>query len=161
MATPSPSSETLEELAKRVFAELHQALPSYEDGALRGDKESIHDMRVTTRRLRVAISNFAACLPAGMQQKIRLQLTLLADTLGRVRDIDVMLESLMAIEKNLPLTRQDMIADLSTRLRRRRRYHQRRLGLYLRGEDYAHLKRSLPELVTGVDSAVQTPGAQI
>jgi hypothetical protein len=47
-----------------------------------------------------------------------------------------------------------MIADLRMRLQRRRRYHQRRLGLYLRGEEYAHLKQSLPELA-------QTPGAEI
>jgi len=82
------------------------------------------------------------------------QLTLLADALGRVRDIDVMLESLTAIEQNLPATRRDMIADLGARLRRRRRYHQRRLGLYLRDEEYTHLKGSLSELV-------QTTGAQI
>ena len=154
MATPSPSRETLAELAARVFAEFRRALPSYEGAALRGDKDAIHDMRVTTRRLRVALSNFSSCLPVEIRLRVKSQLTPLADALGRVRDIDVMLESLTVIESNLPTTRREMIADLSLRLRRRRRYHQRRLGLYLRGEEYAHLKRSLPELA-------QTPEAEI
>jgi len=104
--------------------------------------------------LRVAMSNFAPCLSVELRRRTMSQLTLLADALGRVRDIDVMLESLTAIEETLPPTRRDMIVDLGVRLRRRRRYHQRRLGLYLRGEDYANLKRSLSELV-------QTAGAQI
>jgi CHAD domain-containing protein len=154
MAIPPPSSETLAELATRVFDQLHRMLPSYESGALRGDQEAIHDMRVTARKLRVAMSNFAPCLSVELRRRTMSQLTLLADALGRVRDIDVMLESLTAIEESLPRTRRDMIADLGARLRRRRRYHQRRLGLYLRGEDYANLKRSLSELV-------QTVGAQI
>jgi CHAD domain-containing protein len=147
MASPSPSSETLAELATRVFAELHRILSSYETGALRGDQEAIHDMRVTARKLRVAMSNFAPCLSVELRRRTMSQLTLLADALGRVRDIDVMLESLTAIEVTLPPTRRDMIADLGVRLRRRRRYHQRRLGLYLRDEEYTHLKRSLSELV--------------
>ena len=137
-----------------MFAGLQQILPSYEGGALRGDQEAIHDMRVTARRLRVAMSNFAPCLSVELRRRVMSQLTLLADALGRVRDIDVMLESLTAIEQNLPATRRDMIADLGARLRRRRRYHQRRLGLYLRDEEYTHLKGSLSELV-------QTTGAQI
>src|SRR6185295_20113661 len=147
MAIPSPSSETLADLATRAFEQLQRILPSFEAGALRGDQEAIHDMRVTARKLRVAMSNFAPCLPTELRRQAMSQLTLLADALGRVRDIDVMLESLKAIEENLPPTRRDMIADLGTRLRRRRRYHQRRLGLYLRGEAYAHLKRSLSALV--------------
>jgi len=155
MGIPSPSSETLAELATRVFDHLHQILPSYEAAALRGDQEAIHDMRVTARKLRVAMSNFAPCLSVELRRRTMSQLTLLADALGRVRDIDVMLESLTAIEENLPPTRRDMIADLGVRLRRRRRYHQRRLGLYLRDEEYAHLKRSLSELVHAAGAEIE------
>lgn len=136
------------ELAKRIFAALREVLLSYEPGALSGEVEAVHDMRVTARRLRVALSNFAVCLPLELRRQTKLHLNHLADTLGRVRDIDVMLESLEAIELEIPPSRKAMIADLGKRLVRRRRYHFQRLVVYLQGEQYEQLKRELPELQT-------------
>ncbi|MEP7270446.1 MAG: CHAD domain-containing protein [Acidobacteriota bacterium] len=145
----SEKRETTEDLAERVFSELHVTLFSFEDDARRGEVEAIHDMRVTARKLRVALANFAVCVPLERRRGIKSHLTLLADALGRVRDIDVMLESLVTIEAETPVGRKAMVADLRTRLLRRRKYHQRRLSNYFASENYRGLKEVLPEPING------------
>lgn len=148
MLTVPEKRESHAELAARVFAELCALLFSFEEGSRQGDVESIHDMRVTSRRLRVALSNFAICVPAEVRTKVKEDINKLALALGRVRDIDVMLESLPAIEAVEPVARLPVITDLRTRLTRRRKYHHQRLVRYFGSEDFAALKESLRELMT-------------
>ncbi len=140
---------TTEDLGKRVFSELQSALLSFEAGAFAGDVEAIHDMRVSARRLRVALTNFAACLSLETRRQLKDHLTQLADALGRVRDIDVMLESLRAIEAAEPIARRSIITDLCVRHVRRRKYHQQRLVQYFKSEAFRGLKEALPGLTNG------------
>jgi len=53
---------------------------------MRGEVDAIHDMRVTIRRQRVALSNFASCLPHDVHRKLDVRLKNLAVALGRVRE---------------------------------------------------------------------------
>ncbi len=147
LASPAISSETTAELARRVFSELQSLLFSFEQAARGGDVEAIHAMRVTTRRFRVALSNFAFCLPVEVRSDVNARLSQFADTLGRVRDLDVMLESLAMMPAGTTLVRQKVFEDLRRRLLHRRRYHLRRLMLYFKSENYEALKKVLPELV--------------
>jgi CHAD domain-containing protein len=57
------------------------------------DPEELHDMRVATRRLRAALSLFAAVLPA-RAQALREELGWMGRLLGAVRDLDVQQEGL-------------------------------------------------------------------
>jgi CHAD domain-containing protein len=57
------------------------------------DIEGLHDMRVAARRLRAAMSAFAAYLPP-TTQRYREQLGWIAAALGDVRDLDVQLEDM-------------------------------------------------------------------
>jgi CHAD domain-containing protein len=147
--TATEQRQSNRELAESVFANLRTLLFSFEEGSRQGDVESIHDMRVTTRRLRVALSNFAVCLPVEVRGRVKEDVNQLALALGRVRDLDVMLESLTAIEEVEPVARRPIIADLRTRLTRRRKYHHQRLVRYFRSEAFAALKSSLAELTDG------------
>ena len=149
MLTTNGQRQSTQDLAAKAFVELRTLLLSFEEGALKGDIESIHDMRVTTRRLRVALANFAVCVPRDTGRRVKVDVNQLADALGKVRDIDVMLDSLLAIELEEPVARKPIIADLRTRLTRRRKYHQQSLVRYLRGEDFRGLKESLLELING------------
>ena len=141
--------ETNGETAAKVFAELSTLLFSFEDGTLKGDVESIHDMRVTSRRFRVALANFSACVEPGLRRRVKDNINQLADVLGRVRDVDVMLESLPGIEAEEPVSRKPVIDDLRARLIRRRRYHYLRLGRYFKSQQYVALKETLAELTNG------------
>jgi triphosphatase len=147
--TATEHRESNEELAARVFAELQTLLFSFQEGARQGDVESIHDMRVTTRRFRVALSNFAVCVPPDLRERVKVDVNELAGALGRVRDIDVMLQSLPSIETVEPVSRGPIITDLRTRLTRRRRYHHHRLVGYLNSQAYLEMKDLLSELTNG------------
>lgn len=147
LASPAISSETTAEVARRVFAGLQSLLFSFEQAAKGADVEGIHAMRVTTRRFRVALSNFAFCLPLEVRRDTNARLSELADTLGRVRDLDVMLESLALMQIETTLVRQKVFADLRRRLLQRRRYHLRRLMVYFKSENYEALKKALRELL--------------
>jgi CHAD domain-containing protein len=139
-----PCPESVEQLAKRIFVDLHLTIVSYESGSLAGDVESVHDMRVAVRRLRVALSNFAVCTTKEDRKRLRLRLEKLADALGGVRDMDVMIASLKASSTTRPEREKSAASALIGRLRARRRSRLRTLMNYLGGEEYAGFKRESP-----------------
>ncbi len=145
MPTPeTPEAESIEQLARRTFAELHRAIIFHETGALAGSVESIHDMRVSIRRLRVALSNFAFCLPRDERKRLRATLEHLANALGHVRDLDVMIELMKATMPNRSEPERAALAAVIRRLKARRRHRLRALIAYLHGDEYAGFKRQFP-----------------
>lgn len=147
MATTETSSlVTTEEFAQKLFRELQQLILQYEAGALAGDVESVHDMRVGIRRLRVAINNFAECLRKKERRRWRRKLENLADALGGVRDLDVMIEAMKRhqVSGTEGRTKEDRIAIAAfvSRLRSRRRRAMQNLRAYLVGEEYLEFKQS-------------------
>ena len=144
LANKAPATESAERLSTRVFTELHRSILNHEAGAVAGDVEAVHDMRVAIRRLRVALSNFAFCIGREDRQRLRTRLEHLAGALGGVRDLDVMIA---ALESNLPVriaVDRPAISAWIRRLKSRRRGRQRQLSEYLCGEEYAAFKREFP-----------------
>ncbi|HEU0175258.1 MAG TPA: CHAD domain-containing protein [Blastocatellia bacterium] len=139
-----PRSESVEQLARQVFADLHQTIIFHESGTLAGDVDSVHDMRVAVRRLRVGLSNFSICVPKEDRKRLRSILENLADTLGGVRDMDVMIAAMKALSPIRPGQEKAAISSLIGRLRARRRSRLRALMNYLGGEEYAGFKRESP-----------------
>lgn len=139
-----PRSESVEQLARQVFTDLHQTVIFHESGASGGDEDSVHDMRVTVRRLRVALSNFAVCVPKGDRKRLRSILENLADALGGVRDMDVMIAAMKALSPTISGQERAAISALIGRLRARRRSRLRALINYLNGEEYAGFKSESP-----------------
>lgn len=97
-ASPPPvsvsSTSTVGELAFAVLARDAAAMVAHEAGTRLGDDiESLHQMRVATRRMRAALSLFVAVLPV---RAVRLhdELGWLAGVLGTVRDLDIQLANL-------------------------------------------------------------------
>jgi triphosphatase len=92
--TDVTESSTMGELAYAVIRRLLAVLAAKEPGTRLGeDPEELHDMRVTTRRLRAALELFAEVLPA-RAQAYREELRWLGSVLGAVRDLDVQLQGL-------------------------------------------------------------------
>jgi CHAD domain-containing protein len=131
---------TTKDFADRLFLELHQAILAQEAGALRGEVEAVHDMRVAIRRQRVALSNFASCLSHDVNHRLSAHLKKLADALGRVRDLDVMIETLESALLTRATQDHQAIKNLISRLRSRRRRQFRQLKNYLQNEDYAEFR---------------------
>lgn len=139
---PHPE-ELTEQFAKLILTEHHQAIIVQESGAIEGQVEAIHDMRVAIRRLRVALSNFAACLPREDRRRLHDRLEHLAHALGGVRDLDVMIAALEALRRTRPTEDHVAIASLVKRLQTRRKRRHRLLINYLQTDQYNTFKLEL------------------
>ncbi|MFN0085201.1 MAG: CHAD domain-containing protein [Blastocatellia bacterium] len=143
-ASPQPALPAdTDAFASRLFRELHGQILAQEAGALAGEVEAVHDMRVGIRRLRVALSNFAVCVPREDRRRLRLRLEHLAGALGSVRDMDVMIEAMTAALLSRAESERSALKDFIKRLKSRRRGRLRTLVNYLHGQEYAALKREL------------------
>ncbi len=140
------SPETTKEFAHNLFRELHQAILQHEAGVLSGNVESVHDMRVGIRRLRVALNNFAVCLRKKERRLWRSRLENLAQALGGVRDLDVMIEALKARAIIRPEPDRRAILAFVSRLRARRRRALLRLKTYLASQEFAEFKLGFPAI---------------
>lgn len=82
----------LEACARQVIVDYFREMMSYKEGAKDGtDIEFVHDMRVTSRRLRAAMDNFAGCFPEKPFKKHYKKIKAITQTMGAVRDMDVLI----------------------------------------------------------------------
>ena len=140
----APRPESVGQLAEQIFSDLHQTIIFHESGSLSGDVESVHDMRVAVRRLRVALSNFAVCVSKEDRKRLRSRLENLADALGGVRDMDVMIVALKTSLTPRPDQEKSAVSALIGRLRARRRSRLQALMKYFGGEEYVGFKSESP-----------------
>jgi CHAD domain-containing protein len=64
--------------------------------------EALHDMRVGSRRLRAALALFAGVFPREDFRALDKEAGAITDALGAVRDLDVQLDSLRALQATVP-----------------------------------------------------------
>lgn len=141
-ASPQPTFPAdMEAFAARHFRELHGQIMAQEAGAMAGEVEAVHDMRVGIRRLRVALSNFAVCVSWEDRQRLKQRLEHLAGALGGVRDLDVMIEAMTTALPARAEAERPAVRAFLKRLESRRRGRLRTLVKYLHGQEYAALKR--------------------
>lgn len=82
-----------------------------------GDIERVHDMRVSTRRLRAALEVFAACFPRKEHRRVLKEVKALADALGERRDPDVAIAALEAVAAGMTRADRPGINSLVAELR--------------------------------------------
>jgi triphosphatase len=157
--------DTTVRLAERIFAELHATIIAQEPGVRQGDVEAIHDMRVATRRMRVALSNFGTCWTRAQRQQIKFWIQNLADALGEVRDLDVLMDALKPQQARLAVTERPLLANLIERLRKQRKRRFHTLLLFLDGALYASFKNDFSRLLpqpaaAATQSTVRQPHGQ-
>lgn len=89
---PAPEFARLETEARmaKFFAELERA-------AAHPDEDAVHDLRVSIRRFSQALRIFAPLLPAKAVKRIRARMKVVMDAAAIVRDLDVGMESLVAL----------------------------------------------------------------
>src|SRR5919107_5324 len=66
------------------------------------DIERVHDMRVSSRRLRAVLEIYAPCFPKAQFRPLLKEVKALADALGERRDPDVLIDRLEKLEAVLP-----------------------------------------------------------
>ena len=113
--------ETLETCAREIIVDYFQQMMSYKDGAKAGrDIEYVHDMRVTSRRLRAAMDNFADCFPQKSFRKHYKKVKSITRTMGAVRDLDVLIHRFQKTLNTLSEPEQADIRELILHLQRER-----------------------------------------
>jgi CHAD domain-containing protein len=123
---PVAAHDTMAEAGRKVLLlDLIKMLEN-EDGSRSGeDIEHVHDMRVSTRRMRSALRLLAPYYKPKTARSFRAQLKKIADALGAVRDLDVLIDDLGAFGSNHQADLSATIALLdSERQQARRRLHR-------------------------------------
>ena len=102
---------------RHQLQELMDNLPGTRQGE---DIEALHDMRVASRRLRAAMSVFAAAFPEKPFQALEKQVARVTDSLGVVRDADVLIEFVTTARDVAPESERVGIDAYLDHLRRQR-----------------------------------------
>ena len=119
--TEVTASQGVGEVARAVLRKHFGAVLWHEPGTRLGeDPESLHDMRVATRRMRAALRLFREALPPRETERLRRELRELGQALGRVRDLDVQIEQVEAWRPALLTVPPAALEPLLARLRERR-----------------------------------------
>ena len=114
--------ETLEACARQIIVNYFHKMMSYKEGARKGtDIAFVHDMRVTSRRLRAAMDNFADCFPKKSFKKHYKKIKAITQTMGAVRDLDVLIARFQNELTHLTEVEQADIRGLIAHLQRERK----------------------------------------
>ena len=142
MTTMAPS--TLGALAQAAIAKyLRQSIRYEKDVLADTDPENLHQMRVGLRRLRTALQVFLPSIhiPPAAQSH---QVGKIARQLGKLRDLDVVIETLEAdYLPDLPPPEQALLNKVLKRLQKQRTKRFKQVKRLLKGKRYRRLKTSL------------------
>ncbi len=115
------SDKTLEACARLIIVGYFREMMSHKAGASEGvDIKFVHNMRVTSRRLRAAMDNFADCFEKEPFRKHYKQVRTITRTMGAVRDLDVLIARFEKELNTLSAKEQRDIQGLIQHLRRER-----------------------------------------
>lgn len=112
----------LEVCARKIIVGYFHEMMSHKEGASEGSNiEFVHDMRVASRRLRAAMDNFADCFEPEQFKKLYKQVKIITQTMGSVRDLDVLIRRFQTEMISLPNAEQQDIESLIKHLQKRRK----------------------------------------
>ena len=116
---PVHTGLTVSEALAEILCHDFQAMLSWEEQARSwDDTEGVHQMRVSSRRMRAALSAFRTAVPKTVSQPWSDELRWIANQLGPARDLDVLIdEGLAAIRNRLPLSGGAHLVALAERRR--------------------------------------------
>lgn len=115
-----------------------------------GDPDAVHDMRVTSRRLRAALEVFAVCFPGKRHRAVLADVKRLTDALGARRDPDVLIEALVPLRETLGRQEQPGVATLAASLAEEREAGSVVVETALAEADRTDLSGRIEELVRSV-----------
>ena len=144
-----PTDTMTEAAAKTLRFHLAKMLEHEEGTRLGEDPEELHDMRVSTRRMRMALRVFTDYLDPQVMRPVLKGLRRTGRTLGNVRDLDVFNEKTQVYLDGLP---EDFAGDLDGLLAawKAERDKQRDvLVAYLDGKRYRRFVERTQELLEG------------
>src|SRR5215210_4175072 len=128
---------------RRQFAEMRDHEPGTRLGE---DPEELHDMRVTTRRMRAAMKVFEGALPERARWLME-ELRWVAHALGDVRDLDVQIERLLAWKEEAGEETSGFLDRILTITHKRRAEARKNMLEVLDSGRYERLESSFAEML--------------
>lgn len=141
---PAPRDASPAEVVRAQLRIQLARILAHDPGARTGDDpEDVHQMRVATRRLRAFLRSARGLVDQQWADDVRASARTVADALGSVRDLDVLLDRIRADVSELgPVERRDG-RPLLRALQRERAAARRRLLAVLRSDGYFRLLDTL------------------
>jgi len=144
------AADTMTAAAAAILRCHFERLLRHEEGTYRGeDSEELHDMRVATRRMRMALRVFASDLDPTLMRPLLKGLRRSGRTLGAVRDLDVFTAKARRFVESLPTARAAELDGLLAAAAAERRRCQQELLEYLDGDKYRRFVTRTSELLAG------------
>jgi len=144
-----PSDTMTEAAAKTLKFHLAKMLEHEEGTRLGEDPEELHDMRVSTRRMRMALRVFADYLDPDVLRPVLRGLRRTGRVLGAVRDLDVFNEKTQVYLDGLPDERAGDLDGLLEAWKDEREKQRAHLVTYLDGKRYRRFVARTTELLDG------------
>jgi CHAD domain-containing protein len=158
------AAETVADAARKAIAFGADALLRHQDATESGDTEPLHQLRVSSRRLRASIEMFANVIYAAQLKIYRRDIPWIAHQAGACRECDVTAALLAARAKRIDPDLKDAIAPILEALDQRRKSEHAELCKLLASRRYRNLlaKLSHPAIKkTGADRRLGILAAQL
>lgn len=150
-------TDTADTASRKIIGPYFDAMLSKEEGAVEGsDPEAVHDMRVATRRMRSALRVLEPYLREGPPSEVRRGLKAVAQSLGAVRDLDVLIEHAEKFRDDLSEEEQGDLDGLLDSWKSNRDRARKRLLRLLESKDYGRFKERLAKFVEQHEKAARS-----
>lgn len=155
MAAGIVSDDPMAEAVRKVMYRQYRVMLANEAGCRSGKSiDAVHDMRVATRRLRVALKLFGSYYKRGLVRDLEEDLRRTGRTLGEARDLDVFNKTARQYLRSLPKQQRSGLDPLLAGWKRQRQVVNRELVDYFDSPRYRRLVDKLGDFLT-------TPGAGV
>jgi CHAD domain-containing protein len=155
MAAGIRPDEPMAEAVRKVMFRQYQVMLANEDGCRRGKSiDAVHDMRVATRRLRVAFRLFGSYYKRGVVRDLEQDLRKTGRTLGAARDLDVFNKTARQYLSSLPKPQRADLDPLLANWKRQRQMVNRELVDYFDSARYRRLVEKLGDFLTTAGAGV-------
>ncbi len=149
MAAGIRPDEPMAEAVRKVMYRQYQVMLDNESGCRKGKSvDAVHDMRVATRRLRVAFRLFGSYYKRGLVRDLEQDLRKTGRTLGAARDLDVFNKTARQYLRSLPKQQRTDLDPLLAGWKRQRQVANRELVDYFDSPRYRRLVEKLGDFLT-------------
>ncbi len=155
-----PAPKTTQDEINPVLAyarEQRDAISAYDPGVRHGDPESVHKMRVGTRRLRSTLKTFKRSFAPELARRVGPELRWLAQQLGEVRDGQVLSHKLLAAVEPEGAEFAPVAERIREHLDAKVARGREALAEVLDGRRYLNLLDAIDELVDAPDTVESNP----
>ena len=136
------ATDPVAEAGRKIFAKQLRRMKRHEAGSRTGDDiESVHQMRVATRRSRSLFNLIGEYYQAKTVARIESELRSIARALGAIRDLDVLTLDLQEFSSTQSAELRVAMVAVIDRLDRRRRNRRKRLNSLFDSNRYARVLR--------------------